>query len=204
MPNVLLSRDQLRRIIRQRKRSGAYRWDEVWNGVYVVSPDPDIQHQGFAGHLLYVLHMAIGHLAGIGIYPSINISDRDDHWRRNFRCPDAAVFLPGNPAENRGAYWFGGPDFLVEILSKGDRARRKLPFYARVGVREVLLVDRFPWSLELHRRIDDKLQPVGSSSLDDPEPLPSLVLPLSFRLVPGADRPSVEVTRSDDGARWLI
>jgi Uma2 family endonuclease len=137
------------------------------------------------------------------IYPSINISDRPDRWRKNFRCPDAAVFLPGNPAENRGAYWLGGPDFLIEILSPGDRARRKLPFYAKVGVREALIVDRNPWRLELHRRLDDRFLLAGTSSPSDPEPIPSNVLPLSFRLVPGDPRPSIEVLRHD-GARWFV
>lgn len=203
MPDVKISRDQLRRIIRRRKESGAYRWDEVWDGVYVVSPDPDMQHQGFAGRLLYVLMLALGHIEDISIYPNINISDRADHWRKNFRCPDASVFLPGNPAEDRGAFCLGGPDFAVEILSRGDRARRKLPFYAKVGVNEVLLVDRRPWKLELHRRIDDAFRLSGTSTLDDPGPLPSTVLPLSFRLIPGELRPLVEVTRND-GARWTI
>ncbi|MEW4566396.1 Uma2 family endonuclease [Tautonia sp. JC769] len=203
MPNVLLSREQLRRIIRRRKESGAYRWDEVWDGVYVVSPDPDIQHQGLAGEFYHVFRLALVGDPEALIYPSINISDRPDRWRKNFRCPDAAVFLPGNPAENRGAYWLGGPDFLVEILSPGDRARRKLPFYANVGVREVLIVDRNPWRLELHRRLEDRFLLAGTSSPDDPEPIASAVLPLRFRLVPGEPRPTIEVVRLD-GARWSV
>jgi Uma2 family endonuclease len=203
MPQVLLQPGQLRRLIRNRKRSGAYRWDEVWDGVYVVSPDPDNQHQGLAGDLYMVLKLALMGDPGVRIYPSINISDREDRWRKNFRCPDAAVFLPGNPAQDRESHWLGGPDFAVEILSRGDRARRKLPFYAGFNVREVLLIDRFPWKLELHRRLDGQFVLVGTSTLADPEPLPSEVLPLSLRLVPDEPRPTVEVTRRD-GARWTI
>ncbi|QDV38032.1 Uma2 family endonuclease [Tautonia plasticadhaerens] len=203
MPQVLLSRGQLRRIIRRRKESGASRWDEVWDGVYVVSPDPDIEHQGLAGHLLLALHLSIGNEAGLRIFPNVNISDREDRWRKNFRCPDVSVFLPGNTAEDRGSHWLGGPDFAVEIISRGDRARRKLPFYAKVNVREVLIIDRFPWKLELHRRLDDQFLMVGTSSLADPGPFPSDVLPLSFRLIPGEPRPMIEVTRRD-GARWTI
>ncbi|WP_169974080.1 Uma2 family endonuclease [Tautonia rosea] len=203
MPKMLLSRDQFRRLIRRRKESGAYRWDEVWDGVYVVSPDPDIQHQWLAGYLLHTLIAAVGHIDGIKLFPSINISDRPDRWRKNCRCPDAAVFLPGNPAEDRGAYWLGGPDFLIEILSPGDRARRKLPFFAKVGVREALIIDRNPWRLELHRRLDDQFLLVGTSSPSDPEPIASKVLPLSFRLVSGDPRPTIEVVRQD-GARWFV
>lgn len=203
MPQVLLSRGQLKRIIRRRKETGAYRWDEVWDGVYIVSPDPDNQHQGIAGDLYMTLKLALFGPPGLLVYPSINISDRGDRWRKNFRCPDASVFLPGNPAEDRGSHWLGGPDFAVEVISKGDHARRKLPFYARVNVREVLIIDRFPWKLELHRRLDDQFVLVGTSSLADPGPIPSDVLPLSFRLIPGEPRPMIEVTRRD-GARWTI
>jgi len=48
----------------------------------------------------------------------------------------------------------GGPDFAVEILNPGDRTPEKLPFYASVNVRELLVVDRDPWSLELFRLCD--------------------------------------------------
>ena len=45
----------------------------------------------------------------------------------------------------------GPADFLVEIISPGDKSRDKLAFYAELGVRELLVVDRYPWSLELYR-----------------------------------------------------
>ena len=32
-------------LIEARKRTDADRWDEVWDGVYVVSPLPNIEHQ---------------------------------------------------------------------------------------------------------------------------------------------------------------
>ena len=50
-----------------------------------------------------------------------------------------------------GTFWYGGPDFAVEVISPFDRSRKKFEFYARVGVRELLLVNRKPWSLELYR-----------------------------------------------------
>ena len=36
----------------------------------------------------------------------------------------------------------GGPDFLVEVASPGDRSLDKLAFYEGIGVRELLMVDR--------------------------------------------------------------
>lgn len=202
MPKVLLSRAALKRIIRRRKESGAYRWDEVWDGVYVVSPDPDIQHQGLAFGLAVALMNALSVVNDARVFPSINLSDREADWRKNYRRPDASVFLPGNTAENRGSHYFGGPDFVVEILSRGDRARLKLPFDAGLGVREVLLVNRRPWRLELLRLDDDHYEPIGTSAPETSNPLPSNVLSLTFCLRPGEPRPRIELIRAADGARW--
>ena len=201
MPAVILPRDHLKRIIRRRRKSGAFRWDEVWDGVYFVSPLPNIEHQGLGFVLLRALDLALQGIDGVQLYPSVNISDREEHWQKNYRCPDASVFLPGNTAQHRDTHWLGGPDFAVEILSPGDRARLKLPFYAKVGVREVLLIDRRPWTLELHRRREMGFELVGESSLTQSEPLTSEVLPLSFRLVAGSPRPTIEI-KGGEGETW--
>jgi len=71
-------------------------------------------------------------------------------------------------------------------------------------VRELLIVDRDPWALELYRLEEGELAPAGRSSVEEPEPLTSVVLPLMFRLVPGADRPSIEVRRTDGTQVWTI
>ena len=201
MPTVILPRDQLKRIIRRRRKSGASRWDEVWDGVYFVSPDPNIEHQGLGFLLLRALDLALQGIDGVQIYPSVNISDREENWQKNYRCPDASVFLPGNTAQNRDTYWLGGPDFAVEILSPGDRARLKLPFYAKVGVREVLLIDRRPWRLELHRRQGNDFDLVGTSTPNGSEPLASEALGLTFRLIAGSPRPTIEI-QGGDGETW--
>jgi len=204
MPKALLPKDDLRRLIRHRKETGAYQWDEVWNGVYVVSPLPDVEHQDLGFDLTLALKQAVGQREGIRVCPPINISDRPDHWRKNYRCPHASVFLPSNPAQNKGSHWFGGPDFAVEILSPGDRARQKRGFYAKVGVRELLLIDRKPWRLELHRRSDDGWTVAGTSDLENGAWITSDVLPLTFRLQSGQTRPAIEILRTEDQARWVI
>src|SRR5262245_35682985 len=101
------------------------------------------------------------------IYAGVNISDREENWEHNFRCPDNRVLLEGNPAKECATHRCGAPDFLDEILSKGDRSRKKLPFYAKLGVREVLLIDRYPWALELYRLREGQLQLVGRAIPDD-------------------------------------
>ena len=76
------------------------------------------------------------------------MSSRSQRWKRNFRCPDVAVFLPDNPAEDRKTHWFGGPDFAVEIQSPFDRSREKFGFYAKVGVACWMFVTCRPWAAD--------------------------------------------------------
>ena len=91
----------------------------------------------------------------------------------------------------------------MEIISPHDRSRKKLDFYAKVGVKELLLVDRKPWALELYRLTDGELKLAGKSTLDDPQALTSQVLPISLRLLPGDPRPTIEVTQTADARTWL-
>ena len=201
MPIVILQNDQFRRIVRRRQLMGGDRHDEVWNGVYFMSPLADNNHQELG------LKLAMAFMANLGdggarVYPGINVSDRPDGWRKNYRCPDVAVFLPGNPAEDRDSHWFGGPDFAVEVLSRGDRSRKKFDFYRNVGVRELLLVSRRPWRLELYRAAGVGWTLVGNSTPTAPVLLASDVLSTTFRLVPGEPRPSIEVTRDDGSQTW--
>ena len=149
----------LRRLIRRRKASGADRFDEVWDGVYIVSPGAGDEHQKIGGKLYIALDATI-ESPGLGEVRQIpNVSDRQKGWRQNYRCPDVAVFLNGTSAICKGAYWVGGPDFAVEVISPYDRSRKKLDFYAKVGVKELLLVDRKPWALELYRLQDGGARP---------------------------------------------
>ena len=134
----------------------------------------------------------------------VNVSDREEDWEFNYRIPDFAVFLKGSKAKNCGTHWCGGPDFLSEILSPKDKAREKLPFYEELSVREVLLIDRGPWALELYRLRNKKLRLVAKSTLKNPVWLESTVLPLRFRLVPGQGRPHIEIMHTDGAQRWLV
>ena len=202
MPMLVLDRYQERSVRADRKVSGADRWDEVWDGVYMVMPLPNDEHQEIVAEFVIAFRAALG--KGVKIRPGVNVSDRDGDWEKNYRGPDVAVFLEGTSAVNRGAYWLGGPDFAVEVVSKGDRSRKKLAFYASVNVRELLLIHRASWRLELYRLDGGKLGLAGQSTLDDPAILPSVVLPLTFRLIPGAERPAIEVARLDGGEHWAV
>lgn len=149
---VVLDRDEQKDLIRRRRRRGVDQRDEVWDGVYVIMPLGDVVHQELIGALTFSIRLALEAQPAIRVFPGVNVSDQPEEWKQNFRCPDVAVYCPGNPAEGRGSNWYGGPDFAVEIISPNDRSRKKFEFYAAVGVRELLLVTRKPWRLELYRR----------------------------------------------------
>ena len=203
MPRVIIEPSELQRLIRRRRACGGDRYDEVWNGVYVMSPLADNEHQHLASEIAFAVRLAVGHRAGARVLVGTNVSDQPEKWRKNYRCPDVAVFLPGNPAEDRGTHWLGGPDFAVEVISPYDRTRLKLPFYAKVGTRELLLLDRKPWRLELYRPEGGTMVLVGTSEPGQPAVLASAVLPLTFRLVTGQPRPRVEVACTAEARSWL-
>jgi Uma2 family endonuclease len=191
-----------KRLRAERQAAGADKYDEVWDGVYVVMPLPNNEHQGLVSRINNYLFLAI-EAAGLGrVFPGVNVSDRRQNWEQNYREPDVAVFLNGSSAEDCGTHWLGGPNLAVEIVSPNDRSREKFEFYARVGVEELLLVDREPWRLELYRLRDRELEEVGVSTLDDPQPLKIETAPLTFRLLPGQPRPQIELVH-DDGRRWV-
>ena len=204
MATLIIDPHAERRLRRQRQRNGTDRWDEVWNGVYVMSPLPNDQHQDIGLGIATALRRAVQQ-NGLGVVRhGTNVSDRRTDWVKNYRCPDVAVFLTGNPAENLSTHWFGGPDLAIEIVSPRDRSRRKLPFYARVATQEVLILDRNPWRLELYRLTNGELVSVGTATLAGGETLRTRSVPFSWRLIDGSERPVVEMVHVEDGNRHQV
>ena len=192
------------RIRAEREANGLDLWDEVWEGIYVMAPIPNDQHQELATRLATILQAVLGWSEEAKVRAGTNVSDREAGWEHNYRCPDVAVFMKNTRAKNCETHWMGGPDFTVEIVSPKDRSRQKLEFYASLGVRELLIIDRYPWSIELYRLDGGKLADADKSTMSDSEVLVSQVVPLSFRLVAGGVRPNIEVTHRDGVQKWLV
>ena len=192
------------KIIAERQASGADRYDAVWEGVYIMTPLANNEHQKLVTAISRILYEVIVESESGDVFAGTNVSDREDDWKQNYRCPDVAVYLNDTHAENRDSHWYGGPDFAVEIISPNDRAREKLDFYAKVNTRKLLIVDRDPWALELYRLQDKQLVPAGKSTLDDSTVLSSEVVPLSWQLIPGDKSPKIEVSHTDGEQRWSI
>ena len=204
MPTLIFDPELERRLIRRRRRMGADRFDEVWEGTYVMVPSADNQHQGISVSLSAILWLTIDE-AGLGRpFASVNISDRETEWRKNYRVPDLAVFLNGTAAIEHEKFWFGGPDFAVEIVSRNDRTDEKIPFYERVGTRELRIVDRKPWKLRLYRSVNGRLSLMGQSTVDDDAPLRSERVPLSFQINTIEGKSSIRVIHNDGAQSWTV
>ncbi|MBA3313459.1 MAG: Uma2 family endonuclease [Planctomycetota bacterium] len=204
MTTVVEDKDLERQLRRHRKRTGADRYDEVWDGVYVMAAMPNNDHQRLVNKLAFALETVVGQSDRGVVFPGVNISDQPTRWKRNYRCPDIVVFLDGNPAEDRGTHWFGGPDLAIEIESPGDRSLAKLPFYAKVGTRDVLLVRRDPWQLELFRLSGNSLTSVGVSAAESQQQLHTESVPFTWRIVADMNRPRIEMACTEDERRWVV
>jgi Uma2 family endonuclease len=141
-------------LLEQRRRSGADRWDEVWEGVLHMVPPPSDQHQAFGTYLL----LALGPIASAaGLEPRYE----GGYFRAtdDYRLPDL-LFARREHFTHRGLE--GPADLVVEILSPGDESRDKLAFYAAMSVKELLLVDPVTREFELlGLAADGSYEPVG-------------------------------------------
>jgi Uma2 family endonuclease len=169
----------------------------------MMTPLPNIEHQEIAGGLVSVIRQIVDRRQAV-VLPGTNVSDRESGWEHNYRCPDVAVYLTGTSAKNCDTHWCGGPDFAVEIVSDDDRTRDKIPFYSQVGTRELLIVERDPWRLELLRLDATELRSVGTSTPEDSQSILSVALPLKFSLAYADDRPSIVISHASDGRTWNI
>jgi Uma2 family endonuclease len=207
MVTGLLIRDTglMDQLIQERKRKGIDLYDEVWEGMYVMPSMPTNAHQLLVGDLDDVFR-EVTKKAGLGqTYPGANVSDRRKGWEHNYRVPDLLVVLNNSRAVDCGTHFFGGPDFLVEIQSPGDDTEEKVPFYGRIGVRELLIVHRDKRTLRLLRLEGEELVLVKPSILEGKEWLLSTVLPLAFRRSVSKGKPRTQVRRTDGKpGRWTV
>jgi Uma2 family endonuclease len=203
---LVLDGDVTREMIRERRHLGQDRHDEVWDGVYIMPPMPSNFHQDIVSDFTTVCNEVVKH-PGLGrVQPGANVSDRRKNWKRNYRIPDVLVVLNEGIAVDCGTHWFGGPDFLIEIRSPDEDPDDKLPFYGKIGVREVLVVDRDSRAMQLLRLEDGQLVVVEPTTWRKQQWLRSEVLPLAFRrIVVRGNGPQVLVRRTDgEKSAWHV
>ncbi|HEY2911465.1 MAG TPA: Uma2 family endonuclease [Gemmataceae bacterium] len=129
---ILLTDPKLKASVRaSRAAADGDKWNEVWDGVLVMPTLPNDEHPEIQCRLMFPLTQLFEMTQRGKVRAGVDITDRSDDWKQNFRGPGIALYLPDNPAVNLGSHWLGGPDFLVEIASPGDLTSDKLPFYAK-------------------------------------------------------------------------
>jgi len=119
-------------IIQERHRTGVDRFDEVWDGVYVVNPPPSFRHSTVAGLIVDLLRPQ-AEPRGLVVRREVGLGRHDNH-----RIPDVVVARIGDldPQE----HYLLTAAIVVEVLSPGERIDKR-EFYCSCGVAEVVLVD---------------------------------------------------------------
>src|ERR1043165_3370547 len=132
MATVVMDRSFAKQLRHDRAAAGLDRWDEVWEGTYMMAPLPNAEHQQIAVRLASIYEETVGWNEDTMILAGTNVSDRDRGWQFNYRCPDVAVYLPKTFAKLCHTHWVGGPDFAVEVVNEDDQTRDKIPSYSKV------------------------------------------------------------------------
>jgi Uma2 family endonuclease len=135
-------------VLDHRARTGADRWDEMWEGVLHMPPVPNREHQDVAKHLIIWLETRWAPL-GNRVHGPINLASPGG-WPHDYRIPDLVLLTPERFDIDHNEYFEGAPTVVIEIRSPGDETMDKLPFYANLGVSETWIIDRDTTAPELY------------------------------------------------------
>lgn len=126
-------------LLRFRERTGADRFDEMWQGVLHMTPSPSFQHQLQASRILNFLVEVWCPRTGGSAVMQVNVST-PERWDQDYRIPDVSVMGPERVPHGEGM--FVQPNVVFEIRSPGDETYEKLPFYAALGIEAVVVIER--------------------------------------------------------------
>lgn len=115
-----------------RRRAGLDRLDEVWEGVLHMVPAPSGEHAEITQQLAVILDRPARAAGLVPTMGEFNVGESE----HDYRVPDGGL----HRQRPRGV-WFPTVALVVEIVSPGDESWEKLPFYARHGVDEIVVVD---------------------------------------------------------------
>jgi Putative restriction endonuclease len=132
MPTLVLDPPpaEIEALLERRRRLGQDRRDETWEGVLHMAPAPLRRHARLQMQIGALLE-PLARLAGLEAVAEFNLGSPDD-----YRIPDCGLLAPG-PDE----LYLSTAALVVEVLSPGEDALQKLPFYVKHEVDEVLIVD---------------------------------------------------------------
>jgi Uma2 family endonuclease len=128
-------------ILEWRKRTGADRRDEMWEGVLHLGPTPNRDHQKFEWSLETYLELRWARPGNGKVVHELNLASPGG-WPRNYRIPDLMLLKSDRFSVDKNEYFEGAPNVVVEIRSPDDESEEKLPFYLNLGVPEAWMIDR--------------------------------------------------------------
>ena len=134
-----------------RHLTGIDRFDEMWEGVLHMAPAPLYEHQRIVSELLVFLR-PLCERRGRGVLAvQINVFNEASAIP-DYRIPDLTFVAAGHEhVIARDGIRGGGPDAVIEVRSPEDETYEKFPFFARLGVREVIVVQRDTKEVEVFR-----------------------------------------------------
>jgi Uma2 family endonuclease len=126
---------------------------ELSEGRLIISPAPTTQHQEISFKLSFLLgnHILAKNLGKV-CYSPLDVR----LWKGNIRQPDI-VFMSNKHKKRITRRYFGVPDLVMEILSKGTAKvdkEEKFQEYEKAGVLEYWIVDPFGKAIEVYT-LDD-------------------------------------------------
>ncbi len=124
-------------LLAERRRLGHDRFDEMWEGVLHMVPAPNFSHQSLESKLC-ARWLPLAEAVGLDVVVETGLYDPAVPGHSSYRVPDLTVF---DPVIGLGRGIEGAAHLVVEIRSPNDESFEKLPYYERLGVREVLILD---------------------------------------------------------------
>lgn len=137
-------------LLEERRRRGADRWDELWEGVLHMVPPPSDRHQRVGTELLLAL-APVAKEQGLVISYETGVFRNDT----DYRVPDLVLTAPDRRSD-RGVE--AAPAIVVEIRSRDDETYEKLPFYEVIGTEEMIVVDLEAQNVELYKHQGGQLR----------------------------------------------
>jgi Uma2 family endonuclease len=137
--------------LEDRRRRGLDRFDEMWEGVLHMAPSPLYEHQRIVMALgRFLSELSERSERGV-LALAINVFD-EASAQENYRIPDFSFVAKGREQLlARDGIRGGGPDAVIEVRSPYDETYDKFPFFARLGVREVIVIQRDTKQPEIYR-----------------------------------------------------
>ena len=127
-------------ILEWRERTGANRYDEVWDGVLHMAPISTGGHEDFVWEVQTFLRMRWAKSRQAKARP-MNVSPPGG-WPHNYRVPDMIIWKRDRDERDKSTHFEGAPNVAIEVRSPDDESYTKLSFCAELGTPEVWILDR--------------------------------------------------------------